>query len=310
MLWLFLALAAYALFALVAIGDKYLLSGRLPHPLVYAFYVGLLGGLAVFFTPVFGFPVPERAELLLALASGALFVFGLMLYYVGLRKYEASRVVPAIGGLVPLGTLFTSFLLFPEIVFAPLDLAALLFLIAGSIAITTKSAKDIFSKSLTIAAGAAALLAVSFTLAKYVYLETSFWSGFLWMRIGGAIFALVLFVASSELRGEIFSGNHPLPKKRPGVSTTSLFLGNQALGAAAAILQNLAIYVAPAAAVALVNALQGTQYLFLIFFAALVSFEFPAVLHESFSRKSLFGKISAVALLGGGMALLIFSRIQ
>ena len=310
MLWLFLALAAYAFFALVSIGDKYLLSGRVPHPLVYAFYVGGLGGLAILLTPFFGFPLPEGAEIIPALISGAVFIAGLLLYYTGLRRYEASRIVPAIGGLLPLFTLSISYFLFPGIALAPLDALALMFLIAGSVVITAKDAKSIFGESFGIPLAAAALLAFSFTLAKYVYLEESFWSGFLWMRIGGAVFALVLFAVSAELRKELFFERRLVraEKRTKRVSTPLLFLGNQAIGVVAAVFQNLAIYVAPPVMIALVNALQGTQYLFLIFFAAIVSFEFPGVLRESFSRKSLLKKVFAVALLGGGTAILIFSR--
>jgi len=52
--WLTLIILAYFLFAIVALGDKYLLKGP-PNPKIYTFYVGVLGILALFLIPFVGF---------------------------------------------------------------------------------------------------------------------------------------------------------------------------------------------------------------------------------------------------------------
>jgi len=53
-----------------------------------------------------------------------------------------------------------------------------------------------------------------------------------------------------------------------------------------------------------VNALQGLQYVFLLFFAVFLSFKFPNILKEEVSRDVLLQKIIAVLLIGGGLVLL------
>ncbi len=180
MLWLFLSILAYALFAVVAVGDKYLLTDRLPHPLLYGFYVGALGGLTIALTPIFGFSVPAQGGLLLALLSGGMFIAALLAYYWGLHTYEASRIVPAIGGLLPVCSVGLSLIFFPGIRFGALDIVALILLISGSVVMTAKNLRGSFSDSFGIAFLGAFLLAASFVTAKYAYLSQSFWSGFLW----------------------------------------------------------------------------------------------------------------------------------
>lgn len=92
-----------------------------------------------------------------------------------LRLFEASRVVPAVGGLLPI---FAFFLIYAfsggkEILkfweFLAFDL-----LILGSVLVTYERAKKIFLKSLQVSGIAAFFLALSFVLAKYVYLVNLF----------------------------------------------------------------------------------------------------------------------------------------
>jgi hypothetical protein len=47
-MWLPLTVIAYAFFAVSSLVDRHLLAGPLPKALVYAFYVGIGGGFAVF----------------------------------------------------------------------------------------------------------------------------------------------------------------------------------------------------------------------------------------------------------------------
>ncbi len=96
--WLLIAVLSYFFFAIVSLGDKYLLLGR-PNPKIYVFYAGILGILAVILAPFVGFFVPESSLILLCLFVGAIYIFSLWGIFEGLEKYEASRIIPAIGGL-------------------------------------------------------------------------------------------------------------------------------------------------------------------------------------------------------------------
>jgi hypothetical protein len=144
------------------------------------------------------------------------------------------------------------------------------------------------------------LLALSFVLAKYVYMAQPFWSGYILIRIGGFLMALT-FLFTKEVRSELFKVKVSLPKK-----TAAIFLSNQAAGAGANILQNWGVFLAPLTYVAIINALQGLQYLFLLLFTLLLSLKFPQILKEEISKKIIFQKIIAILLIGGGLTLLAF----
>ena len=298
MLWLIIAISAYFLFAVVALGDKYLLSGP-PNPKSYSFYVGVLGILALVLIPFVGFSIPEISQILLSFLAGAIFIFALFGLYTGLENFEASRIVPAIGGLLPLFTFGLVYLFsYGKEVLTSGDLLAFILLIFGSCLIAFKKGKSITSKSLQIAAITAFLFAIAFVLTKFVYLSQPFWSGFIWMRIGGFLTA-ICFIFTREVKKEIFEKKFTFQKK-----TGTIFLFNQGIGAGAFILQNWAIALAPLGFLAFINALEGTKYLFLLIFTILFALKFPKILKEEISRKILFQKILAILLIGGGLVLL------
>ncbi len=298
MLWLVVAISAYFLFAVVALGDKYLLSGP-PNPKSYSFYVGVLGILALVLIPFVGFSIPEISQILLSFLAGAIFIFALFGLYTGLENFEASRIVPAIGGLLPLFTLGLVYLFsYGKEVLTSGDLLAFILLISGSCLIVFKKGKSITSKSLQIAAITAFLFAIAFVLTKFVYLSQPFWSGFIWMRIGGFL-AAICFIFTREVKKEIFEKKFTFQKK-----TGTIFLFNQGIGAGAFILQNWAIALVPLGLLAFINALEGTKYLFLLIFTILFALKFPKILKEEISRKILFQKILAILLIGGGLVLL------
>lgn len=305
MLWLFFALSAYALLAISAVGDKYLLSKVFPNPLRYAFYVGILGILVIVAVPFLGFPVGDLPYTIAALFSGAMFIVALVHYYSILQTHESSRIIPAIGGVLPLWTLLFTFIVFPDEGVWNASLLALPIFIVASVLITAESPRHVFSKSLGAALVSALLFAIYFVSLKYVYSDAGFWSGFLWTRLGGVVAALVIlpFIRWSAKAPSV------TPDERPRrLKAVALFFGTKATGALATISQNAAVYVAPAFAISLINALQGTQYVFLIIFTLLLSKKFPAFLKESFKGGAMIQKVGAIALFIVGMAYLALAE--
>lgn len=299
MLWLIVTISAYLILAIVSLVDKYLLVGPIPNPKVYTFYIGTLGILVLILTPFVGFYIPEFSQIILSLLAGAFFIYGIFWLNSALRLFEASRVIPAIGGILPIFTFLLIYIFSKGTkIFKTWEFLAFILLVLGSILITYEKAKKISLKSFKISVVAAFFFALSFVLAKYVYLVQPFWSGYLWIRIGGFLMA-ISFLFTKEVRNELFKLKINLPKK-----TAAIFLLNQAVGASANILQNWAIALAPLIGVAIINALQGVQYLFLLIFAFLLSLKFPQILKEEISRQILLQKIIAILLIAGGLALL------
>ena len=301
MFWLIIIILAYFLFALVSLGDKYILSGP-PNPKIYVFYGGVLGILVLVLIPFVGFFVPGILQMILCLLAGVIFVFASLCLFFGLERFEASRIIPAIGGFLPLFSLALIYLFSGgKEALGLKEILAFIPLVLGSVLVTYNPSKKVSFDSLRISVIAAFLFALSFILTKYVYLILPFWVGFIWIRIGAFMTAL-LFIFSKEVRREIFSGASAFSKK-----TGIFFILNQGVGAGAFIMQNWAIALVGLVYLPIINALQGLQYAFLFVLATLISFKFPKALEEKISRKIIFQKLLAILFIGFGLAFLAFN---
>lgn len=309
--WLLIVLTGHLLNSIAFLMDKFLLAKKITSPFVYAFFIGALGILGVALIP-FGFYVPGVGEIVRALASGAAFVLALIFFFAGLKKNEASRVVPLTGGFVPAFTFVLAYLYLGERL-GGIEIAAFAALVVGGVLITVDkegpaSAKATAGKryGYLYAVIAAFIFAVSFVLAKQVYIEQNFISGFVWSRFGGFIAALMILLIPSQRRA-IF---HPAsakaaagkqPSSTKGVPTSVLFFTGQIAGALGFVLVNYAISLA---SVSLVNAMQGAQYAFLLIIVALLSKRFPEILSEKLSGGVLVQKIAAIILISVGIGLI------
>ena len=299
MSWIAVSLLSYFLFALVSIFDKYFLSTAIPDPKLYSFYIGFLGFLIVFFIPFVHFSLPSYNLLFLSLVAGFLFLYALFWLYKSFRRFEISRVVPAVGALTPIFTLFLAYLFSQgRAILSSHQALALFLLIVGSFFLTLERKKAIGFQSFLFSCLTAFLFSLAITLSKIVYENVPFWTALILMRAGGLLLAF-LFLFDNNLRREV------LEKKGLEVkSNVFLFLFNQAIGATANILQNFAIFLAPLAGVAIINALQGAEYLFLFLFVLFLSQKHSHWVKEKMGRETVFQKLLAVLIIIGGLFLL------
>lgn len=298
MLWLIIAVCSYFLLAVVALVDKYLLSGALVSPKMYAFYVGIGGILALALIPL-GFSVPEPSIIIFALLAGIFHILGIFITFKAIHAFEVSRVIPAIGGFLPLFVFGLTYV-FPteKATLSQFEIISFFLLILGTVIITRGRSKALSFKSLKMAALAAFLLALFFISAKFVYLSQPFINGFIWTRIGAFLLAIA-FLFNKEVKGELFR-----KKETFKIKTLGILIPNQAVAASAFLLQNWAVALVPLSSLAFINALEGTRYVFLLIFAILLSLRFPRFLKEEISQRIIFQKIIAILLISGGLALL------
>ncbi|MEK7164932.1 MAG: DMT family transporter [Patescibacteria group bacterium] len=301
--WLLVVLIGHFLNAAAFLTNKFLLNKGIPSPFVYAALTGLLGGAAVVLIP-FGFSVPAMPEILRALAAGATFILALIFFYAALKQNEASRVVPLVGGLVPLFTFVLAYFYLGERL-ANNQILGFVALVVGGVLITLDkkgpaSAKATAGKryGYLYAIIAAFVFAVSFVLTKQVFIEQNFVSGFVWSRIGGFLLALLILLIPKE-RHAIF---HP-EKTKQGRNIFALFIGGQIAGALGFVLVNYAISLA---SVSLVNAMQGVQYVFLLIAIVFLGRKFPKILSEKLSGGVLVQKLAAIVLISAGIGLIAF----
>ncbi len=309
MVWIIAAIFSYFLFAITALVDRYLVRGPIPCPKIYAFYVGITSVFVLFLIPFADFLIPSVKEICVSFFTGAIFIFALFCAFWALRRFEASRIIPAVGGILPIFTLGLTYLLFQqEISWGIGNFFSFALLISGSILITYRPSspyiqkgKLTIPKSFQISVVIALLFAFYFFLAKMVYLSQPFWSGFIWIRFG--IFSTALFfLFFREVREEIF-------KKRISfkIKTAKIFFLNQSLAAGGTMLQSWAIALVPFGFLAFINALEGTRYIFLLILTILISLKFPSALKEDISKKALRQKLAAIFLISLG--LIIFALV-
>lgn len=319
MSWFFIAIIAYLLNAIAMVIDKTLLKKEVPNPVVYVFYIALLGAILMLIILPFGLAIPTAITLLVALISGLVFVWALLLMFQALKKDDATRVTSLVGGLTPIFVFIFAWYLLEES-FTHQELWALILLISGSLLIALDFeekglwpwlkkklglSQQIFlprlRKIIWLALPSAVLFAISSVTAKFVYQQTNFLNGFIWTRAGSllAVLILLLFPANWRALKENFKEQryHQDQSKKTG----GRFLFGQACGGASALLQQYAIFLG---SVALVNALQGTQYAFVFLIVCGLTLVAPKILKENISRLALIQKIIAIILIASGLYLL------
>jgi len=300
-MWLLIAILSYFFFALASLLERYLLIGSLPQPKVFTFYVGILSFLFCFVLIFFIPSLPEINLILLGILAGIVRTTGLFFLFKGIFEIEVSRVVPAMGGLVPIFSFFLFFSFFPgEEILNLSQFIAFILLIFGSVLISLKefSLKYLSLTNLKYPTLAALFFALTFLLTKIVFLETPFLSGLFLLILGSGLGGM-FFLIFKETRKLIFF-------QKPDLKTINVFVLSQSFGGLGLISQLLAVFLAQPFEVPLINALEGTRYLFLLFFVFLLANSRPAILKEEMKGRVLFQKILAVLLIGVGLFLLTF----
>ncbi len=309
--WFVLTIISYLILAIVNLGDKFVVDKLIQSSRSYAFVVGALSAVVFVIAPWF-LVWPGLYLLLINIIAGALFVFALWTMYESLKRGEASRVVVVIGSIIPVFTIVFSILFFKE-KFSLNQWLGVLFLLSGMLIISfivgrRKKWSIFFRRTLSVFYGgynkkwiilsmvAALLYSAFFIVTKYAYQQQDFLSAFIWIR-GGSLLVVILFLIDRASRREIFK-SFKTKKKPVSISRKWFVLINQFLGSLAFLVQNYAVYLGP---VAIINALQGVQYAFLLLLGIFFSIFFPKILQEDISRAVLIKKIIAIILVGIGL---------
>ena len=313
MTWIIVSIISYFFGAVAALLDKALLSGRIGHPYVYAFFVSLFSLFALLFVP-FGFQWYGYVPTLVFLFSGILFLYGLLALYTAVQKSEVSRVAPLVGTVMALTALFIYF--FPlggdlgrVITITWVQFLAFALLVGGGILITIDLPFNRKESVSPLAVVAGICMSISLLLLKYGYhqYDANFESGFVWSRIGMFLGGMSLFLIP-RFRRQILSGllDHGVANKK-NTGTGILFLANKISGGTAAFLMNYATFLGP---VTFIQALSGIQFVFLLMLAWMTSTQYPHIFEERFGMVQWIQKGMAIILIVFGMWLSVMSGVR
>jgi uncharacterized membrane protein len=308
--WILIAISAYLIFAVVSIGDKFVLKEAIPNSRVYAFLISSMGLFVLVAAPWF-LHWPGIYWLAIDLLAGAFFTFALLFQYRALRRGDVSKVMVMIGGFIPVFTTIGSILFLGDHFFA-YQWLGLESLVTGTFVIAWTVKEHKLSKTtlwgFAFSLFAALAYAAFFLVSKYAYNHQDFWSSFIWIRIGSALAGVFLLARATErkairalLHQKIGGHDKGNRKKIKGISGF-LVLANQTLGAIASILQNYALSFG---SVAIINALQGVQYAFLLVLSWLLAIFWPKIFYEAPGQDTLFKKVMALIFIMIGLYLII-----
>lgn len=320
-MYIIIAILSYSINAGIYIADKFLLSKKIHSSITYAFFVGIwsiFNFVLLFIDPW----LPNLQELGIDLLAGLLFLGTLVFWYKALHQSEATRVVSIVGALVPIFSFMFSFIFFGETL-SERQLLAFVILVMGGVMISVKHTRfyrmkevgekvrgvfgDVLgpvharyrpTQRLIINSVVSALFfAAYYVMIKFVYTTQPFIGAFVWSRMGSFLGVLMMLFVP-EWRAQI--SKHQKGQKTP--KNMGFFISVRLLAAIAFIMLNWAISMGN---VALINSLQGTQYVFLILLVIFLSTRFPKILEEELGGDVMMQKIMGTAMIGIGLYMLV-----
>lgn len=313
--WVLIASTSYILLAFVNLTDKFMVDKVVKSSRLYVFLVCSLGALIVLLSPWL-LVWPGFKIFILNIVAGALFAVAQYFLYESLRSGPVSRSLILIGGTIPILTFLFSVAFLGEH-FSPLQIVGGIFLLMGIFLVAFLPSRHHFwekillkfrvayspANNLRFIFLSAFFYSLFFTLSKYIYSLQSFWSAFVWVRIGALLFVVLLLVFPAW-RKDIFPVFvfRSKEKQHQTWKEKFLFLFNQGLGSFSFILQNYAIFLG---SVAVVNALQGIQYAVLIIIGLIFHPFFPRSMREDISFRVISQKILALIVISLGFYFII-----
>ncbi len=307
-MWLILSIVGYAILAVVAIMDKYLLSSAKVQPALYTFYSTIFVLPLLLLVP-FGINFLHTPfDWAMALLSGVSFALALWSMFIGFEKSKVSHIGPLVGAATPLFVLLFSNIFLSEVL-SIRQLFACGFLIVGSLLVSFEKTEHHNGLHWGVAWGVLAglLYAVSHVSAKYIYLNYDFYSSFVWTRVTTGLVGLAIIFYPAVYRS-LFK-NTALDKIKNKFLSVRTKKDNIILVAINKVLSSLAVviiqYAMAIGSVSLVNALNGLEFAILIVIVLLLSKFWPNKFKEDYTTWEIVSESIAVVVIAAGLILLV-----
>ena len=292
-MWLWIVLIAHLLNALSFVVSKFILGHIQVKPAGYAGIIGIASIVVTALVP-WGFSPLSFGSALIALATGAVFIWAVYFFFVALDSDEVSTVVPVIGATIPVITLIFAAIFLRERLSFSLYVAVGV-LIIGTICMLWKGGMKLRGarrQSLRVAVIAAVLFALSSIGMKYIFNHTDVINGFIWTR-WGSVAGVGVFLLSPVQKKYVKDAFRVL------FSKSGLVFGlGESFGGAGFIVLTYALSLASPT---VINALQGVQYALLLAIAILGWIFKPDLLKESFTRREIIFKTIGIVCIGIGV---------
>jgi drug/metabolite transporter (DMT)-like permease len=294
MLWVFFAVLAAVIWAMVNMIDKYVLEKLIDKPIVPLMATGIIGVImAVLIYSFRGFSELSSYNIGLAFIAGIMYIFSILLYFKAVKIEEISRVI-TLYYLAPLFIAVFAAMFLGEIL-TPVKYLGIVLLVLGAILISLKRPFRIsFGKAFYMMVGASIFLAVYSILMKHLLNYADFWTVFSYIRVGGLIpVAPIIY----------FNFKHVVHAVEKSGKKVIVYL---TLAETMNLFAVFAITIATAIGfVSLVNALTSVQPFFTLLFAVLISAFLPKIFKEEIGKKTVMLKLAAIVMMFIGVLLVV-----
>ncbi|MBI2634433.1 EamA family transporter [Candidatus Peregrinibacteria bacterium] len=295
MTWIWLAIAAHFCWAVVNVGDKYVVSSRVRSPYVYMIWLSFLGLLAVFIIPFIQFEIPDQPLMFLIALGGALYFFGGLPYIKAMQIEDVTRI-NVWWSFIPLFTLAIGWFTIDE----KLNLQQLFafFLLVGGAVFASMRWKQNglkFSKAIWLMMTATLAYSIYGVIVRYSSQIISFASVFVWVHVFLGLFA-VASLSIPFLKKDFLEES-----RRAGKGLWGIVLGISMFDHVGILFSTWALSLGP---VAIVFAMEGFQALFVFLMAMGISAFTPISLEKDLDKYNIMFKILALTLMIGGIWML------
>jgi len=289
---------AYILWALVNIGDKYVVGKRITNPYFYAVVGFFAGTISLVVLPFIDFYIPSLYILFWLFLSSLGFFAGAFLYLKAMSIEEVSRI-SILFNFLGIFTLILAWIFIGEKL-NNMQLTAFGLWLCGSIfaSLHFNAGKFKISKALILMLTSCFFYASYDVINRYLMVNNyiSFSLIFVYLNFFILFFCSILFL-SSKFRTE-------WKKNIQGILDWKLILivlGIAAFSRFGVLLHNKAVSLGP---VALINVMEGFQTILVFIFAGLISWLAPKYIKEEWDAKNFLLKFLALIFMVAGIVVL------
>jgi len=299
MTWVFLAILSHLFWGITNIGEKFLIDRHFKNPIVYNLWAFILGGSNILIIFFIDFIWPNVTQLLLLGIASLGFFLGAMFYIKAIQIEEVSRI-NMLWNLIPIYSVFLAWFFIGESLSITQIVALIILVLSGFVA----SLHVKFLGKITISRAFILMLIGTLffsifgvTLRMVTMNGYPASSAFVISGTYYVLFSVIILIFVKQLRIDFKkeSKYFLLPKILGIVFVINI------ISRIGTILNINAISLGP---IALVNALEVSQTIFVFLIALFLSLFFPKIIKEEIDKKNIALKIFAMILMIIGILIL------
>ncbi len=294
--WFVFALIATILWSIGAIIVKFVRVNYIKSSIGYIMITGPVAFLSLILLLFGKIQIPSAKMILFILISSIAGLTGYWFYLIALHKEEVSKII-TLFGIQPLIILLLATFFLGEILTIN-DYLAFPLIIIGSMLLSVKKVGEKFKLSSTLILIFASMFFFSLmNFSLKLAAEVDFVTVTILRQLGFLIILIPIFLLSKKIRKKTKEDLNQINKKKLILIYVGEFIAMSGM-----VFSYLAIQRGP---LSLVTLVEGTESLFVIILAALISIFIPKILKEEITKKTISLKIISALLMIAGLYLIV-----